>query len=231
MARGFLCVAVTLLLAVSCAAGAPERWPAASPPHAVAIPEPPPTPEQSPPVSHGAAPACDDTEAAAFTSVWPRLRPHLEAGIEGVASLVDPARGVFVLDNPGAFVVPMHFSSLTEAGARVPALAPSYFRFKCPELRSDATPHYSCETEQWSTEGCVLTPDPEFSVARWYELALQYDILPADEVNERLERAREADASISHGVYVTDTGFGVYFGRVGCEWRVLAIDAVTPCSA
>jgi len=148
-----------------------------------------------------------------------------------MAALVDPQRGVFVLDNPGAFVVPMHFSSLAEAGARVPALTPENFRFKCPELRSDSTPHYSCETERWSTEGCVLTPNPQFSVARWYDLALQYDILPATEVNERLDQARQADASISHGVYVTDTGFGIYFGRVGCEWRVLAIDAVTPCSA
>jgi hypothetical protein len=136
-----------------------------------------------------------------------------------------------VLDNPGAFVVPMHFASIAEVSERVPALAPENYRLKCPELRNDATPHYSCETEQWSSRGCVLTPNPDFSVARWYELALQYEILPAKEANRGLARAREADASISRGVYSTDATLGFYFGRVGCVWRLLAIDAVTPCSA
>ena len=228
MARGFSCLSAVLAAVVSCAAQAPERPPPAAAPPAVAIPEPAPAPPAPKSVSPA---ACSDSEDASFESVWPQLRAHLEAGIQGLAPLVDPARGVFVLDNPGAFVVPMHFASIAEVSERVPALGPDNYRLKCPELRTDATPHYSCETEQWSTQGCVLTPNPDFSVARWYELALQYEILPAKEANRDLPRAREADASISHGVYSTDATFGFYFGRVGCGWRLLAIDAVTPCSA
>lgn len=227
MTRGFSCLSGVLAVVASCAAKTPERRPPAAAPN-VAIPEP----ERAPaPRAKSIPSACSNSESASFELVWPQLRAHLEAGIEGLAPLVDPARGVFVLDNPGAFVVPMHFASIAEASERVPALGPDNYRLKCPELRNDATPHFSCETEQWSPQGCVLTPNPDFSVARWYELALQYEILPAKEAKQGLSRAREADASISHGVYSTDATFGFYFGRVGCEWRLLAIDAVTPCSA
>jgi hypothetical protein len=163
--------------------------------------------------------------------VWPQLNAHLEAGLEGLASLVDPERGVFVLDNPGAFVVPMHMRSLADVGKRVPRFTPEHYRWSCPELHTDRTPHFSCETEQWSTRGCVMTENPEFSVARWYELAIQYELLPSGEAAAGLEQARQADRAIEIGVYATDAGLGFYFGRVGCAWRILAIDAVTPCSA
>lgn len=218
-------LAFTLALPLmNCAAEAPGRRPPAAP--AVAVPIPAPegtTSAQRPP-----DPACEDE---AFTSVWPRLRAHLEAGIEGLVPLIDPDRGVFVIDNPGAFVVPMHFRSLAEAGTRVPALVPEHFGVRCPEHRTDATPQFSCETEEWSTAGCVLTPNPDFSVARWYDIALKYDVLPAAEAEAGLQRARPTDAAITHGVYVTDSPIGFYFGRVGCIWRILAIDTVTPCSA
>ena len=227
MAHGFSCLSAVFAIVVGCAAQTPEHRPPAAAPD-VAIPEPAPAP--SAPRSASLA-ACPDSENTTFESVWPQLRAHLEAGIEGLAPLVDPTRGVFVLDNPGAFVVPMHFASIAEVSERVPALGPDYYRLKCPELRNDATPHFACETEQWSSQGCVLTPNPDFSVARWYELALQYEILPAKEANQGLSRAREADVAISHGVYSTDATLGFYFGRVGCEWRLLAIDAVAPCSA
>ncbi len=189
---------------------------------------PVPTSQSAPPAPPAAAPACEDE---AFASVWPRLRAHLEAGVEGLVPLIDPDHGVFVIDNPGAFVVPMHFRSMAEAGERVPKLTPEHYAIRCPEPRTDATPRFSCETEEWSTSGCVLTPDPGFSVARWYDLALKYEVLPAAEANAGLERARRTDAAISNGVYVTEAAIGFYFGRVGCTWRLLAIDTVTPCSA
>lgn len=217
-----------LVLALTgCAAEAPERRPPATAPPAVAVAIPAPEgAAAAPPASHG--PACEDE---AFASVWPRLRAHLEAGIEGLVPLLDPATGVFVIDNPGAFVVPMHFGSIAQAGERVPKLTPEHYQLKCPEPRTDATPKFSCETEEWSTTGCVLTPDPGFSVARWYEVALKYEILQPAEANIGLERARKVDAAITHGVYVTEAEMGFYFGRVGCSWRILAIDTVSPCSA
>jgi len=163
--------------------------------------------------------------------VWPRLRAHLEAGIEGLAPLIDPERGVFVLDNPGAFVVPIHVSSLTEAAERVPKLRPEHYRWACPELQTDRTPRYSCETEQWSTRGCVLTSNPDLGIEGWYDLAWAYEVIPPGEATANLEPAREADRAIQVGVYATDATLGFYFGRVGCAWRLLAINAVTPCSA
>jgi hypothetical protein len=217
--------ALALALA-SCAAVAPERPPPAAAAPAVAVPIP--APESTPPVPRPADPACEDE---AFASVWPRLRAHLEAGVEGLAPLIDPDKGVFVIDNPGAFVVPMHFRSITEAGERVPALAAENYSLKCPEPRTDSTPRFSCETEEWTTAGCVLTPNPGYSVARWYDIALKYEVLPAAEANAGLERARRTDAAISNGVFVTDAPVGFYFGRVGCTWRILAIDTVVPCSA
>lgn len=217
--------ALALTLA-SCAAEAPERRPPAAAPPAVAVPVP--AAEGAPTAPRSPDPTCEDET---FASVWPRLRAHLEAGLEGLVPLIDPASGVFVIDNPGAFVVPMHFRSIAEAGERVPKLTAEHYGLKCPEPRTDSTPRFSCETEEWSTAGCVLTPDPDFSVARWYDVALKYEILPAAEVAAGLERARPADAAISHGVYVTEATLGFYFGRVGCTWRIVAIDTVTPCSA
>ncbi|HEU5076660.1 MAG TPA: hypothetical protein VFU02_20865 [Polyangiaceae bacterium] len=224
--RGCALALALALAAAACAAEAPERKPPASAPPSVAVPLP--ASENTPAGPSSASPACEDV---AFAAVWPRLRAHLEAGLEGLAPLVDPAAGVFVIDNPGAFIVPMHFGSIAEAGERVPKLTAEHYQLKCPEPRTDSTPQYSCETEEWSPSGCVLTPDPSFSVARWYELALKYEILPAAEASAGLERARQADAAISHGVYATSYELGFYFGRVGCAWRVLAIDTVIPCSA
>src|SRR5690349_405398 len=112
MLRGFSGLSAVLAAAIGCAAEAPERRPPAAAPN-VAIPAPAPAPAPSAPKSAGSA-ACTDSEDAAFESVWPQLRAHLEAGVEGLAPLVDPTRGVFVLDNPGAFVVPMHFASIAE---------------------------------------------------------------------------------------------------------------------
>lgn len=217
--------AAALALA-GCAAEAPSRPAPASAPAAVAIPTPAEgKPAQAVPPK-AACEAADDFEA-----VWPRLRAHLEAGLEGLAPLIDPERGVFVIDNPGAFVVPIHVTSLTDAAERVPRFRPENYRWVCPEVHTDATPHFSCETEQWSTRGCVMTPNPEFSVARWYDLAIQYELLPKDEAAVGLEQARQVDLAIERGVYATDVALGFYFGRVGCDWRILAIDAVEPCSA
>lgn len=217
------CAAVTL---GACTRGAPDRPPPASAPPTVAVTVP--TGESTPAASSAPAPSCEEE---AFEAVWPRLRAHLEAGLEGLVPLIDPATGFFVIDNPGAFTVPMHFDSIAQAGERVPKLTPEHYRLRCPEPRTDATPKFSCETEEWSTTGCVLTPDPGFSVARWYDLALKYEILPPGEANAGLERARRTDPAISHGVYVTEAELGFYFGRIGCTWRILAIDTVTPCSA
>ena len=221
--RVFLsCSALAL---AGCAAATPSPAPAA-PPAAVAVPAPAegePTPAAPPRA------ACEGSED--FEAVWPRLRAHLEAGIEGVTPLIDPERGVFVIDNPGAFTIPMHVTSLMDAVERVPKLTAEHYRWVCPEVHSDKTPHFSCETDQWSARGCVMTPNPEFSVARWYELAIQYELLPPAEARAGLEQARKADLAIEMGVYATDATIGFYFGRVGCAWRVLAVDAVTPCSA
>lgn len=167
----------------------------------------------------------------AFTSAWPHLEARLEAGAQGLAELIDPSRGVFVIDNPGAYVIPTYFESYEEAADRVANLRADYYSFTCAEPTQGPSPTFSCETELWSPEGCVVTRSPEFSIAHWYDLAVEYGLMEHDEVAADSERAAQADAAIEYGVYTTDTPMGLYFARTGCEWYVVAIDVVTPCSA
>ena len=167
----------------------------------------------------------------AFTSAWPQLRERLEAGAQGLAELIDHERGVFVLDNPGAYVIPMYFETYEEATERVAKLRADDYSFTCSEPSDGPTPSFSCDTELWSRQGCVVTRAPEFSVARWYDLAVEYELMENEEVSADREKARQADASIEYGVYTTDTSLGLYFAKTSCAWRVVAIDVITPCSA
>jgi len=216
-------------LAVACRPAAPVLESAPSPATEVRVP--PATPESTPPLAAQQQPAaCDDSERS-FKEAWRRLRRQLETGAEGLAPLLDAHHGMFVVDNPGAYTVPMHFGSYDAAAEAVPRLRPEHYRFTCAELVTGSRPTFSCEEERWSQDGCLHTVEPEFSVARWYELGLEYDFLEASVVDEELPRARRTDALIRHGVYSTAEAIGFYFGQLDCEWRLLAIDTVTPCSA
>jgi hypothetical protein len=127
-------------------------------------------------------------------------------------------------------VVPQHFDSRAAAADRVPRLLPQHYRFSCEALREGARPTFSCDDERWSAMGCWHSVEPDFSVARHYDLALKYEALPAEAAADR-QRAVELDELLEHGVYSTQDSLGLYFGQLGCRWYLLAMDTVTPCSA
>jgi len=203
----------------------PEQRSAETPTGAseVTIPAPAATGDPEPAAAKAAEPC-----AQSFERAWPRLQEALhERQFDG---LISPELGVFVTDNPGAVVVPRHFESVQEAAEQVPALRAEHYAFDCPKLEPGTRPHYSCEDDSWSKEGCWHTPRPDYRVADYYDAAVRYDLLDPGSADER-EPAREVDALIEHGVYSTDATLGFYFGRLDCRWWLFAIDAVVPCSA
>jgi hypothetical protein len=175
------------------------------------------------------APSRPATCDGSFDEAWPRLAQQLEVG--ELQALLSPQHGLFVVDNPGAFVVPMHFSDFAAAREQVIGLRPEHLHFACRSLREAHEPRFSCEEERWSVEGCIHSVDPPFSMERWYRIAIEYGVVPARDGSDMLQRAAQADDLIEHGVYSTDDTLGLYFGLVDCTWRLLAVDIVTPCSA
>jgi hypothetical protein len=163
--------------------------------------------------------------AAAFAESWPELQRALEAG-RG-ETLVDPELGIAVLDNPGAFVTVEHFTTYAHAIQR-----PAPMKLGECSLRPGKLPEFSCETEAWSIEGCILTEPTRPELSRRYQLYVQYALEPGTRVDpkllQRLQRVEELAT-----VTVTDTTrpLRLHFGEVRGRWRLLALDFVEPCSA
>ena len=76
----------------------------------------------------------------------------------------------------------------------------------------------------------MITEHPYFSVAQRYEDVPSYRWSDAEITGPVIEHAQRTDSKITHGVYATEANLAVYFGRVGCSWRVLVIDAIPRCS-
>ncbi len=209
--------AATALLLATCAFAAAGCTSTAKTP-----PRLPPAPTTG--AGHGSAPADPDTTD--FTAAWPMLMGRFLSSEEADhRALTDPVHGLYLLDNPGAFLVLGHEPRLTsELHRRMPLRG-------CRLRAAEALPTYDCETDRWSAGGCLHVPGARPPLVKLYLDQLLYieDREPGPEDQPKLKLLRESESRISDAVFFR--GVFYYFGIVDGAWRLLAVNLESPCSA
>jgi len=114
-----------------------------------------------------------------------------------------------VLDNPGAFYILSWQNEKTEPGY---ALSNWQFMTNFIPVTGDM-PQYSCETEAWSVEGCVLSQSQEDFITS-HVTALE-DLLEVPKTQTMLfhKRAKELAGQTTYIIYDTDATTGFYFSK------------------
>ncbi len=181
------------------------------------------TPTLPPPARSSGTPAPDVTD---FRTVWPELKDKLtSANAARRDELVDPAIGLYLFDNPGAFEIVRKIAGMSEVPGGVPVLT------GCVLRDTRKLPTFSCDTEKWSEEGCLLVEKPAVSLAKVAENQIRFaeDRALTDEDQEHLAELGRIERLITHAVFFNSRTY--YFGFIDGTWRLIALDAVTPCSA
>jgi hypothetical protein len=154
--------------------------------------------------------------------------------ISGIQGYIDPEIGFFVLDNPGAAVIPEYFNNydqivMLDDGYGVARL--NQMDFSCNILKPGRVPVFSCEMGTWDVEGCFYGKSGTPKIEEIYNLNLEYEFIDKMSYESSINNAIKIDRLITHFIYSTDSTSGFYFGIINGKWRLLCIDIVAPCSA
>ncbi len=157
------------------------------------------------------------------------IRAELMSGEpQRMDALVDPHLGLVVLDMPGAIVTVTTLASFSALAARSD-YSPRLDR--C-DLREDVLPEFSCETNSYSVEGCILTPNRPPPLVATYQNCMRFaPELCAPSDHRGMQRLRQVESLITATVTDTTSNTQWYFGMVQGRWRLLALDVIEPCSA
>ncbi len=161
--------------------------------------------------------------ADVFSEAWPDLMAILSG--EERDSLIDPKIGLWVIDNPGAYIVLRKVTKLNELEYHDLTV------IGCEPRTAEKLPTFSCDTETWSDTGCLHVSDPKVPLARIHRDTILY--AEARELNgqdqEDLELLLEVEKFVTYAVFYKDITY--FFGVVRGAWRLIAVNIVTPCSA
>jgi len=180
-------------------------------------------PTLPPPAKSSGAPAPDVTD---FRTVWPELKNKLTSADAALRDEpIDPAIGLYLFDNPGAFEIVRKLTGFSDVPGGVPVLT------GCVLRDSRKVPTFSCDTEKWSEEGCLHVENPALRLAKVAENMIKFveDRALTDEDKKHLGELERIERLITHAVFFNDRTY--YFGFIDGTWRLIALDAVTPCSA
>ncbi len=141
--------------------------------------------------------------------------------------------GVLLLDNPGAFRRMQTLPSVESLldlpgefdGARIKALSLS----EKPEEKP--VPEVRCEDDPSVKEGLFLAEAGGDFLLKQLEAELEYELSTKEEVDLKRPVAEAAASAIRFVVADTKHSVKFYFGTVDGAIRLLAVDAVIPCSA
>ncbi len=218
----------TIVLATACTASGP----------------PPSTPQpvtvRSTPDSHETAETAQRTERQArFETFLDENAAAVGGGDAAVLErFVDPALGVFLITNPGAFIAVTHHPTLAALMKSSPAVelperialgcsaAPDYVR------RDDRIPRFSCETETWdAAAGCTHGSLRSTELQRFAGYMLEYELIPPEPGAKFIARTKSVEPNVSHYVFSTAAQRGLFFGQVSGQWRLIYVRAIEECSA
>jgi hypothetical protein len=139
--------------------------------------------------------------------------------------------GLFVLDNPGAFVVLYHFNSISEIlnyETNTDIGAIKNYTINCT-FQNGTKPVYSCESEKWNREGCFKCNVKNAELVKHLKWNLEFKIGNLTET--QIEYAKTLDPLSVVLLYSTNSNIGFYFYKLEGKWYLSCIDKVTPCSA
>jgi len=185
-----------------------------------------------------------DTGNNDFLKMFEKFKTDFNSkNISGLNEYIDPQYGLFVLDNPGAFINGYYFNSfdsILNSSKETDLYRMKNIVIIC-EPAEGTLPYYSCDggKEGWDKEGCYYDNSPEINIkSRVYGFVDENGTSGFDGdgntnetykiIQERLSRSSE---QFGHAFYATDSNLGLYFGERDGKFYLLMIDMVTPCDA
>ncbi|MEZ4228702.1 MAG: hypothetical protein R3B89_06035 [Polyangiaceae bacterium] len=181
------------------------------------------------------AQAADPPPPPAPRSFEEFLASFLERAGEPSADFVDPELGVFAVTNAGAFPHLERFKSYREVleSNLLPALSgPALACANAPWEQSDGrAPGFSCETEAYDVSGACVRGTLESERLISLVKAMTGAVFSEELGEELQQRASQSEPQVSHYAFVREHDLFLYFGRVDGNWKLLWLDARTPCSA
>jgi len=185
---------------------------------------------------HTAPAATAQPVDTAVAGAWRQLETALRTrDAAALTQLIDPAVGLWVLEQPGA--VPAvtritNLSSFRRSYQGLPLVSVGAQLMNCPQLRAlPALPDAACglQTEQnagFALSGCLSGPASSFR---------QMDLWPYASVKGgTAAQGQAAQRRCTHTVLQTQTGFRFHFAQPatpGGRWHLIFIDLRTPCIA
>lgn len=149
--------------------------------------------------------------------------------IEKLNPFIHPDYGLFVLQNPGAYLYPFYGKDASVFKKEVYGYE---YRAgaKCPTLLDGKLPDFSCDTEGWDKEGCFLEEGYHTEIAPLMALMGEYD-LGKGKNEASYPVAQKIDNLETMAVYSTDDTVGWNFGFIDGKWYLVMVDMEDPCSA
>lgn len=198
----------------------PEAGP--EPQGEAAAPAPSTAPE---PGSDGPTAPAEQTDWERFVEAWNSSDLSALAGFT-------TDDGLLVLDNPGAFVRVERFASI----AALKALPGNFDRARLKEVR--LKPSWSSEplaspdcSELMTQSGVHRAAVERFRLSIRVKGLIDAEVLSKQEGALLVDQAMAIESTARFAVYDLDNNVGFLFGGEGGRLRLLAIDAVIPCSA
>lgn len=169
------------------------------------------------------------TKSADYLSQLPEnvmkiIHTYNKIGIESLTEAIHPATGIYIIHNPGAFIVLEHFEGIK--------MVDDHISKQMNPLGTDFTrgskPAFSCGEGQWDKQGVYWNADKIEMLRKVYGWMVEYEL---DHKKLEVSKVKEANDAIELLVYDTHSETGLYFGQINGQWYLLAIDLISPCSA
>lgn len=139
---------------------------------------------------------------------------------------IQPENGIYVLSNPGVFIIATKYISLKEILKSHSWLAGK--KIDC-DIKYETLPEIDCD-KGWNKHGCFSDKVDYFNKI---STAANYSIMPKKTgVSEKdIEKIKNIESTIRLGVIFTENGIVFYFSLINGKWYITVIDLVTPCEA
>lgn len=155
---------------------------------------------------------------------------------EEINECINGEFGLFVLHNPGAYIVVEHFNSFDEIMNLEGEYNIGYLKIlkvDC-DFKEGKIPHYYCDEEEeegWDKEGCYYDKVKKMSISKFYKSMIQSGLIDANSAENDIKLAKQSEKYITHLAYCTYGTIGFYLGVIDNNWYLICIDIVTPCDA
>lgn len=149
---------------------------------------------------------------------------------EGFNQFIDPERGVYIIENPGALPKMTHVKDIRDFKREFQGQ--NFFtikdRLQTCNLKEEDLPAFNCggQTEGntgYSKEGCFAADADSFRKTELFKNAN----LP----EQALKQIEETLPMVQRTVLQTSSSYQFHFGVINGEWKILFIDLRIPCSA